>query len=216
MNIFRTIWTNPRSVFRDLIESRSFLVPFLLLYFGCIGMSLLSLFNSEGLAIPSDLTTDIPMETFEMPLWWKLLGVIFLSPFLTFISIIIYSFVTMLIGKWLFKGIGTFKDLLKVNSTAYLSFIVAIPIFGAWLIVNADSFLNSQHTGIIGFLLYIVTAAFTGIYFFIFNLVGISEAHQISKWRAFFTMIIPTILFIMFVFGIFLLIILFIFILFTA
>lgn len=202
MNIFRTIWKNPRAVMREILDNRSFLIPFVILYFGSVGVGLFSLYDSQGMDLSSEIYTDMDMamEPFEIPIWFSLIIAIVISPIFYFISNIIYSFFTMLFGKWLFKGTGTFKDLLKVNSAAYLPFTVVIPIVGVWLIISPDSFLDARNMGIFGLIVFILVVIFTWIYFFILNLVGVSEAHQFSKWKAFFTMLIPMILFFIFVF----------------
>lgn len=194
MHILGSIWTNPRSAFKELLTNQSFLVPFILLYLGSVGVGLLTLFNSEGMG-SADLPPELAAETFTIPLWFTMIITLVISPVFYLISTVIYSFFTMLFGKWLFKGTGKFKDLLKVNSSAYSAFVPAIPIIGLWLIFNSDSLLNSQNTGIIGLIVIILLALITFIYYFIFNLVGISEAHQFSKWKAFFTMLIPMIIF---------------------
>lgn len=220
MHIFKTIWTQPRAVLRDILNNNSLLVPLLLLYFGSVGMGLLSLADSQGMSftsdLPADLQSDMAMEAFEIPVWFLLMSALFIGPIFYFISTVIYSFFTKLFGKWLFKGTGTFKDLLKVNAAAYLPFILAIPVMGIWLLVSPDSLLDMQYTGIFGLIVIFVLGLVTMVYFLILNLVGISEAHQFSKWKAFFTMIIPTILFVIFVVAILAIIVLVMFLIFAS
>lgn len=220
MHIFRTIWTQPRAVLRDILNNNSLLIPLLLLYFGSVGMGLLSLVDSQGMSftsdLPADLQSDMAMETFEIPIWFLLLGALFIGPVFYFISVVIYSFFTRLFGKWLFKGTSTFKDLLKVNAAAYLPFILAIPVIGIWLIVSPDSLLDIQYTGIFELIAIFVLVLVTLVYFLILNIVGISEAHQFSKWKAFFTMIIPTLLFVIFIVAILAVIVLVMFLIFSS
>lgn len=216
MHIVRSIWTKPRAALREVINNNSFLLPFLILYLGSVGSGMFTLIDSQGMDFSSDFTTDVPMDTFEIPLWISFIGVLVLSPIFYFIAATIYTFFTMLFGKWLFKGTGKYKDLLKVNATSYLPFAFAIPVLGIWLLVSPDSLVDTQNTGIAGSILIFLLGMFTIIYYFIFNLVGISEAHQISKWKAFFTMMVPTIFFFIIIFVIFALLFLILFALFVV
>ena len=178
MNILGTIWFKPREAMREVINGRSFLLPLLILFLGSIGFTLMNIFNTgedlEGISL--------------------LVPTLIAAPIIYFVTALFFALALTLLGKWLFKGIGTFKDLIKVVSTSYLPFIIATPVFGIWLIFSTDSFLHANQIGIMGLIVMFCFSTFISIYSFIFNLVGVSEAHQISKWKAFFTMLIPGII----------------------
>lgn len=182
MNIFSTIWTQPRQAMRTILDEKSLLLPLLILVLGSIGAMLSSLYGSSDTANVSTI--------------FLVLFAIIGGPIFYLISNTIFAFLVMLLGKWLFKGTATFIDIFKVMAISYLPYIAAIPVFGIWLVLNPDSLVSTDNTGLLGLLVMILLTITMSIFMFIFNIVGVSEAHQFSKWKAFFTILIPGIIFI--------------------
>ncbi|MEG0681865.1 MAG: YIP1 family protein, partial [Eubacterium sp.] len=111
------------------------------------------------------------------------------------------AFFYWIIGK-LFKGIGTFKDLYKGAMITSMPFILIVPFALVWLFMSPETYLDTKLTsGTTMILMIIVSVAsfIASVYAFILTIVMISEVHKITKWKAFFTMILPTLILVAFI-----------------
>lgn len=93
-----------------------------------------------------------------------------------------------------FKGKGSFKDLFKVVSIATVPYIWILPALLFWMQLSPSTFfvlskqvameeLIARFTGGGIFLIFTIWSA-------IITIIGISEVHKISKWKAFFVSVI--------------------------
>lgn len=94
----------------------------------------------------------------------------------------------------LVKGKGSFKDLFKVVSLSTIPYIWILPILLFWMQLSPESYfqLSSVQTLNDTLIRFIGTGIFLifSIWSMVITIVGVSEVHKISKWKAFFVSII--------------------------
>lgn len=182
LNPFLSVWMHPKQTARFMIDVKSVGYAILILSIGYIGSLLSSLIDADFL--PS------------MPVWLMVLLCIIFAPIAGIIGTAFSAFVSWLFGK-LFKGTATFSELFKGLSLTTIPFIVLIPFYLIWLFTDPNSLLAIDYTGPtpwIFWLANLATAAMT-IWSFVISVGVVAEAHQFSNWKAFFTIIIPSIIF---------------------
>ncbi|MBB5147630.1 Yip1 family protein [Ureibacillus thermosphaericus] len=175
INPFFTIWLHPKKTTRYVIQEKSWLYVIILLSIGYIG----SLFTGY---------MDIGIYP-NFPLWAMILITIILSPIVGLISNAISAFCTWLIGK-MFSGKGTYAQLFKASSLSVWPFIVLIPIYLLWMLIDPNSLMNmSEDFGAFAIIGVLFTFIAT-IWSIVITIAAIAEAHQFSNWKAFFTLLI--------------------------
>ena len=100
-------------------------------------------------------------------------------------------------GK-LFKGTGSYTDIFKALSVGYIPFIVLIPFYTIWLLVDTEGLLmmNVEPNAVISIITLLLTAVMS-IYSIVIQIIAVSEAHRFGIWKAIFTLFIPGILLIL-------------------
>lgn len=200
VNPFLSIWLHPKQTTRYMIEEKSIGFAILLMSIGYIGVTL------------SDLIDRISFIDWSP--WLIVLLCVILSPISGIIGTAFAALVTWLFGK-LFKGTAKYSQLFKGLSLTAIPFIVLIPFYLIWLFTSPESLMDPDFAGPYPwiFWLAILVTIVIGIWAIVITVGVVAEAHQISNWMAFFTLLIPSIIFfvliiiliivLIFVFGIF-------------
>ncbi|MGE7694219.1 YIP1 family protein [Lysinibacillus sp. NPDC094177] len=200
VNPFLSIWLHPKQTTRYMIEKKSIGFAILLMSIGYIGVTL------------SDLIDRISFIDWSP--WLIVLLCVILSPISGIIGTAFAALVTWLFGK-LFKGTAKYSQLFKGLSLTAIPFIVLIPFYLIWLFTSPESLMDPDFAGPYPwiFWLAILVTIVIGVWAIVITVGVVAEAHQISNWMAFFTLLIPSIIFfvliiiliivLIFVFGIF-------------
>ncbi|GEK33842.1 YIP1 family protein [Kurthia sibirica] len=187
---YRTLWTSPRIMIRTLLSKKSFWVIFALSFLGAWGAALFESVNKIGMEKSQNLD-DLSNPTVAMTLVSTLLTAVFGL----LVGAAIIAFFYWIIGK-LFKGTGMYKDLYKGSMITSMPYFIVVPFTLIWLFGSPATYFDNEVTRsalwtVMMGLTYI-TAFIASVYTFVLSIVMISEVHNFSKWKAFFTMIIPT------------------------
>ena len=181
LNVFLSVWTKTRATVRYMIDHKSMALAFMLYILGGIGSVMTGL-------------TDIDL-TFSVPI---ILLICFIGgPLLLSILQFVVAAVVLLMGK-LFKGTGRYTDIFKALSVGYIPFIVLIPFYTIWLLVDTEGLLmmNVEPNAVISIITLLLTAVMS-IYSIVIQIIAVSEAHRFGIWKAIFTLFIPGILLIL-------------------
>lgn len=177
MNALRTVWFHPRQAARQAIETQSLLPAIGLVVVGFMASAILG-FQNSGL-YPN------------IPYMWIFLIVVIGAPLFGGIMFILNTGIAFFVGKVL-GGTGEFWAIFKALSLSYIPMIVAWPLYMIWLFVSPESFFLEGTLGLIGIIGTFVMFV-SSIWSFIILVGALSEAHRYSIWRAFLTLIIPSI-----------------------
>ncbi|KOS69008.1 hypothetical protein AEA09_10935 [Lysinibacillus contaminans] len=182
LNPFTSVWLHPKKTARYMIDVKSIGYVILILSISNIGV-LLSNVMEIGL-----------------PVWLIILLCIFLAPIAGLFGSAIFTCATWLFGK-LFKGTATFSELFKALSLTAIPYIALIPFYLIWLYVSPESLLIADYIGPTPWIFWLTTLAtiIISIWSFVITVAAVAEAHQISNWKAFFTVFIPSILLVVFI-----------------
>lgn len=178
MNPFFSVWLHPKQTARYLIEKKTVLYAIVLIVIGLMASSILGFQNSG-------MYPDVPYV-------WIVVTTILFAPLIGIIAYFISVGVSFLVGK-LLRGAGGFWDIAKALSLSTIPMIFAWPIYVVWLVVSPESFFLEEYTDIMAIIGSLVMAV-TSIWSFVITIGALAEAHRYSNWRAFFTLIIPSIL----------------------
>lgn len=122
----------------------------------------------------------------------------FMSSFLLyFVSTFIGAGVFLLSAKML-GGQGTFKQMFRVVSITMIPYIWILPLLLFWMQFAPQSFfvISYMETGLGDAILQFIGGVFiliASIWTYALTIIGISEVHKITKWRAFFASILVVI-----------------------
>ncbi|MER1986982.1 MAG: Yip1 family protein [Solibacillus sp.] len=174
-----SIATKPRETIQLLLQYKSFRYFIIV---GLIGTFASQLGGFIGTKYPRPLTLgDIVLSSMANSVLFFFLATAFSAGMYKFFGLI-------------FKGKGSFKDLFKVVSLATIPYIWILPLLLFWMQLSPETyFVFSQEmtmeemiirfTGGGVFLIFTIWSA-------VITIVGVSEVHKISKWKAFFVSII--------------------------
>ncbi len=177
-----SIVTKPRETIRYTLEQKDFSYA---LYVGAIG-------GFAGGAVSLAGTPYQPEFS---------LGEIVFSTFITgimyfMISNLIVAFLLSMIGSAM-KGKGNFKSLFQALCLTMIPYIWILPIILFWMQLSPASFFYMEGmTGTLGEVvlsyigLFIIVLA--TIWTFVLTIIAISETHRFSKWKAFFTFLLAS------------------------
>lgn len=123
------------------------------------------------------------------------LGDIVYSTFL--ISLILYFLSTVLSAGVLtlsakaFGGVGKFKEMFRMISVTMIPYIWILPVLLFWMQFAPQSFFSISYmeTSLGDLILQFVCGTLiiiSSIWTYVITVIGISEVHHISKWKAFF------------------------------
>lgn len=187
MNPFLSIWKQPRATIQYLIVNKTIWQIALISFLGAWASALIASVNSSDMEGKDFVQPSVIMEIILSFLG----GIASLFIGAAFIALFFW-----LIGK-LFKGTGTFSDMYKGSMLTMVPYTIMLPIVLIWLISAPDSFYGTETSmsafSMIISIIFFIAAFVLSIFVLIVTIVMISEVHQFSKWRAFATMMIPTI-----------------------
>lgn len=181
LNPFLSVWLHPKQTARYMIDEKTTGYAILILSIGYIGSLLSGLIDREF----------IP----DFSPWILLLLCVIFAPIAGIIGTGFSALLTWLFGK-LFKGTGTFSDLFRSLSLTTIPFIVLIPFYIIWLITSPESLMDPNFIGTLPWIFWPTTllTIVVSIWSFVISVGAVAEAHQISNWMAFFTILIPSII----------------------
>lgn len=182
LNPFLSVWLHPKQTTRYMIEEKSIGFAILIMAIGYIGVTLSDLIDKEALLGWSP--------------WFIVLLCVILSPIIGIIGTAFSALITWLFGK-LFKGTGTYSDLFKGLSLTAVPFLALFPFYLIWLFTSAESLMDPNFSGSFPWIIWpaILLTIVVWIWSIVITIGVVAEAHQISNWMAFFTLLLPTIMF---------------------
>ncbi|MGN4125345.1 YIP1 family protein [Lysinibacillus sphaericus] len=187
LNPLVSVWLHPKQTAAFMMNYKSIGFAILLVSLGYIGAMFSGLIDSDiypGMAV-----------------WLVALLVIVISPILGTIVTSIYAGALLLFGK-LFQGTATYQGMFKSLSLPLIPSIALIPFYFFWLFTSPETLLTSEYTDTMPIIFWITVllTIVTSVWSFVITIAVVAEAHQISNWKAFFTVFIPSvILFIAFI-----------------
>lgn len=200
-NILLAIWTAPRETIRYALERLNFWYIAFISLFGAWGTTIISGLDAANLSGSSEyiiesIEDEVVKRDYVMPSWWSEILLSLLGGIATILVATAFMAVFYwLIGK-LFKGTGSFKQMYKGAMLTFLPTTIILPVVIVWLFISPETFYGvSDPTSSFGYILFGLAMAlivFCFIYSMIVTIVMVSEVHQFSKWRAFFTILVPT------------------------
>jgi hypothetical protein len=182
VNPMTAIWLKTRETVRYVIEEKSMGYVILLMILSGISSGLTGAFDTEMNQM--------------IPVWGIILGSAIAGPIFILVIYAIMAGIYLVAGK-LFKGIGTYEEVFKASGAAAIPQIWLLPVYLIWILAAPDTFF-AQPAGataeghIIPILGSIILAVVT-IWSIIISSKAIGEAHRISSWKGFFTIMIPSI-----------------------
>lgn len=181
VNPFLHVWMHPKQTARFMIDVKSTDFAILVLSIGYIGSLLSGLIDSNFMP--------------ELSPWIIALFCVILAPIVGIIGTAISAFIFWIFGK-LFKGTATFSGLFKALSLSAVPFIALIPFYLIWLFTSPESLMDANFIGSIPWIFWptLLATLVVTIWSVVVTVGVVGEAHQISNWKAFFTIFIPTII----------------------
>lgn len=188
---FFSVWLHPKKTAQYLIDHKKWTYALIFLVLGGI---------AEGITGLED-TKIYP----TYPTWIMLVACILLGPFIAAISVSVSAFIIWLVGK-MFGGKGKYEELFKVTTLTSIPIMSIAPFMLLWMANSPETYFNTdiETSSIVSILEFISALVYlvVGVWSFVINIAGVATAHQFSNWKAFFTIIIPAIIFVALIIGI--------------
>ena len=185
MNPFLSVWLHPKQTARYVIEHKTIVYPLILLVIAYVLTGSAELFKTE--AYP------------DLSFVWLFLIFVILVPIIGMIFMFITTGIVFFIGK-LLNGTGSFWDVFKASSISSILSICAAPFFILGAVLNEVS--------AVGLIVNILTIVIS-IWSVVILVAAIAEAHQFSIIRSIVTLIVPAIILVFLLIGVFIIIIIF-------
>ncbi|MFJ5764026.1 YIP1 family protein [Lysinibacillus sp. NPDC093210] len=181
VNPFLSTWMHPKQTARYMIDAKSIGYAILVMSIGYIGSLLSGLIDSNFLL--------------DVSPWIIVLFCVILAPIAAIIGTAFSTLIFWLVGK-LFKGTATYSDMFKALSLTAVPFIVVVPFYLIWLFTSPESLMDTNFIGSAPWIFWptMLLTAVVGVWSFVTTVAVVAEAHQISNWKAFFTIFIPSII----------------------
>lgn len=171
-----SIAIKPRDTIRYVLTTKN--LPYFI-FVGVVGMFASNLISFIGQKFTGEYTVgEIVYSTF-------------MSSFLLyFVSTLLSAGVLMLAAK-IFGGVGKFKEMFRMISMTMIPYIWILPMVLFWMQFAPQSFFNIPYMqpGMSDYILQFICGTLiiiASVWTFVITIVGISEVHKISKWKAFF------------------------------
>lgn len=176
-NLWKSIWLEPRETVRYAIDHKTMKYAIMLVLIA----SLFDMLN---------VMTQKTMPTSSFILW-----VIVLIPIFALIGWWIGAGIATMVGKW-FGGTGRFAELKMAYAISYIPVILVGLLWIPDLLILGES-LFSDDLSVSGWrVIWQFFSGFVGvvigIWSFIITVMAVAEAHRISGWRGFWTVVIPS------------------------
>ncbi|OEC01757.1 hypothetical protein GY31_10255 [Lysinibacillus sphaericus] len=180
VNPFLSTWMHPKQTARYMIDAKSIGYAILIMSIAYIGAMLTGLIDSDFLLNVSP--------------WIIVLFCVILAPISAIIGTAFSTLIFWLIGK-LFKGSATFSEMFKGLSLAGVPFIALIPFYLIWLFTSPESLMDANYMESAPWIFWpsLLMTAVTSIWSIVITVGVVAEAHRFSNWKAFFTVLIPSI-----------------------
>ena len=187
---FFSTWLHPKKTAQYLIDHKKWTYTLIFVLLGGIASCITGLEASDF--YPTYST------------WLLLLACIIAGPFIGIVSVTISTFFTWLVGK-IFGGKGSFEDIFKVTSLSSVPTIWIVPFMLLWMANSPQTYfdtgLKTSSVTIILAIVFWLVSIVSGIWSFVINVAGVAIAHRFSNWKAFFTLVIPGIVFLVIIIG---------------
>ncbi|WP_339262383.1 Yip1 family protein [Lysinibacillus sp. FSL K6-3209] len=180
VNPFLSTWMHPKQTARYMIDAKSIGYAILIMSIAYIGAMLTGLIDSDFLLNVSP--------------WIIVLFCVILAPISAIIGTAFSTLIFWLVGK-LFKGSATFSEMFKGLSLAGVPFIALIPFYLIWLFTSPESLMDANYIESAPWIFWpsLLMTAVTSIWSIVITVGVVAEAHRFSNWKAFFTVLIPSI-----------------------
>lgn len=171
-----SIAVKPRDTIRYVLTTKKLSY---FIFVGIIGVFASNLVSFIGSEFTGQYTLgDIVYSTF------------LLSLILYFLSTVLSAGVLTLSAK-AFGGIGKFKEMFRMISVTMIPYIWILPVLLFWMQFAPQSFFTISYieTSLGDLILQFVCRTLiiiSSIWTYVITVIGISEVHRISKWKAFF------------------------------
>ena len=181
VNPFLSTWMHPKQTARYMINAKSIGYAIFVMFIGYIGSLLTGLIDSNFLL--------------DVSPWIIMLICVILAPIAAIVGTAFSSLIFWLFGK-LFKGTATYSQMFKAFSLTAVPFIAVIPFYVIWLFTSPESLMDTNFIGSAPWIFWptLIVTAVTTIWSFVTSVAVVAEAHQISNWKAFFTIFIPSVI----------------------
>lgn len=186
MQTMLSLWTNIRGTVRDVIDNKTIGAAILFIILGGIGSTF------AGLA-DSDLNEDLSNGA-------VLLIGIFGGAILVIVGHTFFTLVVFLFGK-LFKGTGSYGQIFKALSVAYIPYIIFIPFLLIWMAIDPTAYFSSSYdSNFVVEIIFAIVLIGISIFCLVVEVIAVSEVHQFGIWKAIATIFIPGIILFVIVF----------------
>ncbi|MGE7980860.1 YIP1 family protein [Solibacillus sp. NPDC093137] len=171
-----SIAVKPRDTIRYVLTTKKLSY---FIFVGIIGVFASNLISFIGSEFTGQFTLgDIVYSTFLFSL------------ILYFLSTVLSAGVLTLSAK-VFGGIGKFKEMFRMISVTMIPYIWILPVLLFWMQFAPQSFftISYMETSLGDLILQFVCGTLiiiSSIWTYVITVIGISEVHRISKWKAFF------------------------------
>lgn len=182
-----SIAIKPRETIRYVLTTKN--LPYFI-FIGIVGVFASNLISFFGTKFTGEYTLgDIVYSTFVS------------SVIMYFLSTFLSAGVLSLSAK-AFGGTGTFKGMFRMISMTMVPYIWILPMILFWMQFAPQSFFDIKYMPpqMGDLLLQFVCGTFiviASIWTYVLTIVGISEVHKISKWKAFFASLIVLTIFVL-------------------
>ncbi|MBB4826246.1 hypothetical protein HNO89_003505 [Sporosarcina luteola] len=200
LNPWLAIWVRPKETIRYAIEN----IP---MGFITMLVAIVGIFDVLDRAVAKNLGDKIatPFIFLIALVAGPLFGILFWW---------IGSGIAYIFGKWL-GGTGTYKDLRITYGIVNIIYIIGAVVWIPDLLILGSSLFTDYVDGGIATVLWLMISSFLSfvivVWGFIALLFGVAEAHRFPVWKAFLTIIIPTvILFLFLIFVVFIIALIFV------
>lgn len=179
-----SIALKPRETMRYVLATKN--LPYFI-FVGIVGMFASNLISFVGTKFTGEYTLgDIIYSTF-------------LSSFLMYFLSTFLSAGVLTLSAKAFGGVGTFKNMFRMISITMVPYIWILPVILFWMQFAPQSFFEIAYMPqqMSDFLLQFVCGTFiiiASVWTYVLTIVGISEVHKISKWKAFFASLLVLII----------------------
>ncbi|QTD41933.1 Yip1 family protein [Sporosarcina sp. Te-1] len=199
LNPWLSIWVRPKETTRYAIEK----MP---MGFIMVLVAINGIFDVLDRAVAKNLGDKI-----ATPLIFLI--ALFAGPLFGLLSWWIGSGIAYIFGKWL-GGTGSFKDLRIAYGIVNIIYIIGAVVWIPDLLFIGSSLFTDYVDGGIGTVIWLFISSFLTfiimVWGFIALLFGVAEAHRFPVWKALLTIILPTIILVLFLaFFVFLLVLIF-------
>lgn len=175
----KSVWFHPTLTTRHFLEKNSWWTAAFIVALSSLSQMFMTYFNSAD---------DPNVKPIYELGWFSFL----IGPLLAPIAFWLSSFAIWLISR-LFRGKATIRQTYLAMAVPALLSIPLLPILAGWFVASPESFVDPYHYGsfdlfanIVALLLIIIN-----MWSFFTSIAAIAEANKISKWAAFFVLIIP-------------------------